>query len=87
MIKIQQVYQKIQAKQFLFYLFKLFSIGDSFTFKATKDATDLVTRQYHPTSCHIQSFHKSRMRTRNANANRKLESKRERDCRKTSVSQ
>ena len=28
MIKIQQVHQKIHAKQFLFYLFKLFSIGN-----------------------------------------------------------
>ena len=36
MIKIQRVHQKIHAKQFLFYLFKLFSIGNSFKFKATQ---------------------------------------------------
>ena len=34
-IKIQQLHQKIHAKQFLLFLFKLFSIGDSFEFKAT----------------------------------------------------
>ena len=28
MVKIQQVHQKLQAKQFLFYLCKLFSIHD-----------------------------------------------------------
>ena len=37
MIKIQEVHLKIHAKQFLFYLFKLFSIGDSFKFKATQE--------------------------------------------------
>ena len=37
MVKIQQVHQKVQAKQFLFYLFKLFSIGDSFKFNATQE--------------------------------------------------
>ena len=32
---------------FLFYLFKLFSIGDSFKFNATqRNATDLVTHQH-----------------------------------------
>ena len=36
MVKIQLVLQKIHAKQFLFYLFKLFSIDDSFKFKATQ---------------------------------------------------
>ena len=36
MMKIQQVHQEIHTKQFLFYLFKLFSIGDSFKFKATQ---------------------------------------------------
>ena len=37
MVKIQQVHQKIHAKQFLFYLFKLFSIGDSFKFNVTQE--------------------------------------------------
>ena len=37
MIKIQEVHLKIHAKQFLFYLFTLFSIGDSFKFKATQE--------------------------------------------------
>ena len=37
MIKIQQVHQKIHAKQFFIILFKLFSIGDSFKFKATQE--------------------------------------------------
>ena len=36
-IKIQQIHQRIHAKQFLFILFKLFSIGDSFKFKATQE--------------------------------------------------
>ena len=35
MMLIQQVHQEIHAKQFLFILFKLFSIGDSFKFNAT----------------------------------------------------
>ena len=30
MMSIQEVHQKLQAKQFLIYLFKLFPIGDSF---------------------------------------------------------
>ena len=37
MIKIQEVHQEIHAKQFLFYLFILFSIGDSFKFNATQE--------------------------------------------------
>ena len=37
MVKIQQVYHKIHTKQFSFYLFKLFSIGDSFKFNATQE--------------------------------------------------
>ena len=36
-IKIQQVHQEIHAKQFFKILFKLFSIGDSFKFKATRE--------------------------------------------------
>ena len=36
-IKIQQVQQEIHAKQFFIILFKLFSIGDSFKFKATQE--------------------------------------------------
>ena len=36
MMLIQQVHHKIHAKQFLFYLFRLFSIGDSCKFKATQ---------------------------------------------------
>ena len=35
-IKIQQVHQEIHAKQFFIMLFKLFSIGNSFKFKATQ---------------------------------------------------
>ena len=37
MVKIQQVHQEIHAKQFSIILFKLFSIGDSFKFKATQE--------------------------------------------------
>ena len=37
MMYIQQVHQKLQAKQILFYSFKLFSIGDSFKFYATQE--------------------------------------------------
>ena len=37
MMLIQQVHHKLQAKQFLFILFKLFSIGDLFKFKATQE--------------------------------------------------
>ena len=37
MMSIQEVHQKLQAKQFLFYLFKLFSIGDSCKFNATQE--------------------------------------------------
>ena len=37
MVKIQQVHQEIHAKQFIIILFKLFSIGDSFKFKATQE--------------------------------------------------
>ena len=39
MVKIQQVHQQIHAKQFVtpIILFKLFSIGDSFKFKATQE--------------------------------------------------
>ena len=36
-IKIQQVYQKIHTKQFIIILFKLFSIGDLFEFKAAQE--------------------------------------------------
>ena len=36
-IKIQQVQQKIHTKQF-FIIFRLFSIGDSFEFQATREA-------------------------------------------------
>ena len=35
-IKIQEVHQEIHAKQFI-YLFQLFSIGDSFKFKTTRE--------------------------------------------------
>ena len=35
--KIQQVHPEIHAKQFFTILFKLFSIGDSFKFKATQE--------------------------------------------------
>ena len=37
MMEIQQVHQKLQANQFLFTLFKLFSIGDSYKFEATQE--------------------------------------------------
>ena len=37
MMKIQQVHQKIDAKQVFIIIFKLFSIGDSFKFKATQE--------------------------------------------------
>ena len=37
MMKIQQVHQEIHTKQFFIILFKLFSIGDSFEFKATRE--------------------------------------------------
>ena len=37
MVKIQQVHQKIHTKQFFIILYKLFSIGDSFKFKATQE--------------------------------------------------
>ena len=37
MIKIQQVHQKLHTKPFFIILFKLFSIGDSFEFKATRE--------------------------------------------------
>ena len=36
MMKIQQVHQKIHTKHDYIILFKLFSIGDSFKFKATR---------------------------------------------------
>ena len=36
-IKIQQVHQEIHAKQIFIILFKLFSIGDSFIFNATRE--------------------------------------------------
>ena len=36
-MKIQQVHQEIHAKQFFIILFKLYSIGDSFKFKATQE--------------------------------------------------
>ena len=35
-IRIQRVHQEIHAKQFFIILFKLFSNGDSFKFKATQ---------------------------------------------------
>ena len=35
MMKIQQVHQKLQAKQSLFYLLELFSICNLFEFKVT----------------------------------------------------
>ena len=35
-IKIQEVHQEIHAKQIFIMLFKLFSIGESFKFKATR---------------------------------------------------
>ena len=41
MMKIQQVHQEIHAKQFFIFLFKLFSIGDSFKFNATRE-TQLI---------------------------------------------
>ena len=37
MMLIQQVHQKLQAKQFFIISFKLFSIGDSCKFKATQE--------------------------------------------------
>ena len=37
MIKIQQVHQKLHTKPFFIILFKLFSIGDSFEFKVTRE--------------------------------------------------
>ena len=37
MMQIQQVHQKLQAKQFFIISFKLFSIGDSCKFKATQE--------------------------------------------------
>ena len=37
MMKIQQVHQEIHTKQFFIILFKLFSIGNSFEFKATRE--------------------------------------------------
>ena len=36
-IKIQQVHQETHAKQFFINLFLLFSIGNSFKFKATQE--------------------------------------------------
>ena len=36
-ITIQQVHQEIHVKQYFIVLFKLFSIGDSFKFKATQE--------------------------------------------------
>ena len=36
-IIIQQVHQEIHEKQFFIIVFKLFSIGDSFKFKATQE--------------------------------------------------
>ena len=44
MMEIQQVHQKLQAKNFLFYLFKLFSIGDSFKFNATQETGLIQSR-------------------------------------------
>ena len=37
MMSIQQVHQKLQAKQLFFILFKLFSIGNSYKFQATQE--------------------------------------------------
>ena len=34
-MKIRQVHQKVQAKQFYYFLFELFSICNSFEFKVT----------------------------------------------------
>ena len=36
-LKIQQVHQEIHAKQLFIIIFRLFSIGDSFNFKATQE--------------------------------------------------
>ena len=36
-IKIQQVHQDIQVKQFLFFIYKLFPISNSLKFKATQE--------------------------------------------------
>ena len=36
-MKIQQVHEEIHAKQFFIILLKLFSIGNSFKFKATQE--------------------------------------------------
>ena len=48
-MKIQQVHQKLHTKQFMFFLFKMFSICNSFEFKASQinrsSATDLVMCQ------------------------------------------
>ena len=35
-MKIQEIHQKLQAKQCFFILFKMFSICNSFEFKATR---------------------------------------------------
>ena len=50
-----------------------------------KNAKEFVVTSPHV--CHVQSYHESRMQTRNVNANMKREPKRERNCRKTSASQ
>ena len=50
MMKIQQVHQKIHAKQFSIILYILFSIGDSFEFKATRE-TRLILVTYQRDSC------------------------------------
>ena len=50
MMKIQQVHQKIHAKQFSIIFFKLFSIGNSFEFKATPE-TRLILVTYQRDSC------------------------------------
>ena len=44
MMSIQEVHQKLQAKQFLIYLFKLFSIGDSCKFNATQETRLIYSR-------------------------------------------
>ena len=43
-MQIQQVHQKLQAKQFFIISYKLFSIGDSCKFKATQETRLILKR-------------------------------------------
>ena len=100
MMKIQQVHQKIHAKQFSIILYKLFSIGDSFEFKATRE-TRLILVTYQRDSCEnvnefiLMSPHvmphpivsQITNANQNVNASTKREAKNEHDCRKMFASQ